>query len=239
MSSLKEKLSDIVESVLDAFNLSSNAIEKIISENKDFLKAERKTAEESEEGILALKDYAVNETPKLKEAMLTLADVYEQIYDNRIKRVEQLSLEFITPLEELLVGFEKKKDELEDAQKAKKNLEKARKKLEKEESRPEEKKKPDKLEHAKEMYAEAERTYNKEESEAKIAKEVFQKEKTETMKKVLNSIIDIEETYHKSILDSLKNLKAKASQIDTAKEPKSTEKPEETTEEESEAESQE
>jgi len=213
MSSLKDKLSSMVDSFTDLLHITGDGIQKIIKENKQFLDSELEALEESEEGIQTLKEYALNETPSLKKAVESLATLFSKIMAERSKRIDGLRYKFITPLEELLVVKEKKSEELKEAEKAKKNLEKARKSLQKEKSKPEEKKKPEKLQAAEQAYQQAERNYNKEESEAGVAKVTFNKERIRVFKDILSNIVNIEETYHKNILDEIPDLKAKINAI--------------------------
>ena len=53
----------------------------------------------------------------------------------------------------------------------------------------------------------------KEENDVKVATEKFNKEKLETMQKLLKNMVDIETVFHKKILDSVATVKVKAEAI--------------------------
>ena len=60
----------------------------------------------------------------------------------------------------------------------------------------------------------------KEEDDAKVAAEAFNKEKLETMQKVIKNMVDIETVFHKKILDSVATVGAKADAIKVEEESK-------------------
>ena len=60
----------------------------------------------------------------------------------------------------------------------------------------------------------------KEENDAKVAAEAFNKEKLETMQKVIKNMVDIETVFHKKILDSVATVGAKADAIKVEEESK-------------------
>lgn len=214
MSGIKEKLASFVDTVADKLNITSNAIEDLIKENKQYIKAEKELSDEAEEGIQALKQYAMSESPSLKTAVTALADAYENMERSRMEKTEKLELQFIKPLEELLIGFEKRKEELKEAKKARKDFDKVKKKLEKEKSKPGEKQKPEKIKDLEVEYEEKERVCNKEDSEAKLATEEFNKKKLQTLKDIINSIVLIQEDFHEAAVDDFREVKTKADQID-------------------------
>ncbi|MGV9172046.1 MAG: hypothetical protein ACOC35_05720 [Promethearchaeia archaeon] len=112
-------LNNIVDTISSAMGIATNKIEEIIDENKDYLEVEKNLAKEHKEGIEALKKYANVETPSLKEAMSSLAGMYENVAQARKEKVEELQKRFITPMNELLEKFKTKKKELEEAERPK------------------------------------------------------------------------------------------------------------------------
>lgn len=220
---MSKYLKSLVDTISSAIGIATNKIEEVISENKDYLDVEQKLAKEHKEGIEALKEYGNVETPSLKDAMNSLAGMYETVAQAREEKVEELQQNFISPMNELLEKFKTKKKELEEAEDAKKDYEKAQKKLDKLESKPEEKQKPEKISAAKVALEEAKKKYEKEEAEAKKATEKFNKEKLETMKSVLSDLTEAEKKFHQKALGLLETVRKKAEAIDVEKESKISE----------------
>ena len=206
MSKIRDKLKSVVDSIADAVSSSSSAIEEVIKENKQYLDSFLRVDKESKEGINALKKYAEVETPALKTVVLTLAKTYESLEEARKEKIAKLQANFITPLEELLDAFKKRQEELKNVEKTKKEFDKAEKKYEKEKSKPEEKKDAIKIEEAKELYEKAKKDFEREGKEDEIANKKFDIEKSETFKKILNNIVNIEKDFHEKMLQKIKPL---------------------------------
>lgn len=224
MSKLKEKISDIVDAISDAFNMSSNAIEKVIKENKEYLEAELEFADESQEGVEALENYAENETPGLQEIITNLAETYKQIQNARKEKVKNLGDHFINPLNDLLEKFNIKKAELKDVEKAKKSLEKARKKFNKESYKPAEKRNDEKLQKLKAELDEVEQEYSNEEYEAKVATQTFNRKKIDVITKVLKKIVEIQRNFFQEGLNRFLSLEKKVENLSIEEEYKASEK---------------
>ena len=222
MSKLREKLKSVVDTISDAVSSSSNAIAEIIKENKQYLDSFSGVAKESLEGINALKTYAELETPALKTVISTLARTYESLEEARKEKIEKLQANFIIPLEELLVAFKKRQEEIKNVEKTKKELDKAEKKYEKEKSKPEEKKDAVKLEAAKELYEETKLDFEREDKDSEIANKKFDTEKSETFKKILNNIVNIEKDFHNKMLQKIKTLGEKTSVKEAVEKTEST-----------------
>ncbi len=214
MSKIRDKLKNVVGSIADAVSSSSSAIEEVIKENKQYLDSFSSVAKESEEGINALKRYAEIEIPGLKTVVSTLAKTYESLEEARKEKIAKLQANFITPLEELLVAFKKRQEELKNVEKAKKELDKAEKKYEKEKSKPEEKKDAAKTELMKGLYEEAKMDFERIDKESEIANKKFNTEKSEAFKKILNNIVNIEKDFHTKMLQKIKNLGEKTSTVE-------------------------
>lgn len=223
MSKLREKLKSVVDTISDAVSSSSNAIADIIKENKQYLDSFSRVAKESLEGINALKTYAELETPALKTVVSTLARTYESLEEARKEKIEKLQANFIIPLEELLVAFKKRQEEIKNVEKTKKELDRAEKKYEKEKSKPEEKKDAVKLEAAKELYEETKLDFEREDKDSEIANNKFETEKSETFKKILKNIVNIEKDFHNKMLQKIKTLEEKTSTTNVKKAVEKTE----------------
>ena len=211
MSKIRDKLKSVVDTITDAVSRSSNAIAEVIKENKQYLDSFSRVVKESEEGINSLNKYAEIETPALKTVISKLAKTYESLEEARKEKIAKLQTNFITPLEELLVAFKKRQEEIKNVEKTKKELDKAEKKYEKEKSKPEEKKDDVKIEEAKELYEKARKDFEREDKEDEIANKKFDTEKSETFKKILNNIVNIEKDFHNKMLQKIKTLEEKTS----------------------------
>ena len=211
MSKIRDKLKSVVDTITDAVSRSSSAIAEVIKENKQYLDSFSRVVKESEEGINSLNKYAEIETPALKTVISKLAKTYESLEEARKEKIAKLQTNFITPLEELLVAFKKRQEEIKNVEKTKKELDKAEKKYEKEKSKPEEKKDDVKIEEAKELYEKAKKDFEREDKEDEIANKKFDTEKSETFKKILNNIVNIEKDFHNKMLQKIKTFEEKTS----------------------------
>ncbi|MFX0010565.1 MAG: hypothetical protein ACFE9R_09640 [Candidatus Hermodarchaeota archaeon] len=123
-------------------------------------------------------------------------------------------------MNDLLISLQKLQTEQNEAQKAAKEVEKAEKSLNKVQNKPKEKLKPNELQTAELELKAAKEKATKEENDAKLAAESFNKEKLETMQKVIKNLVDIETVFHKKILDSVATVGAKADAIKVEEESK-------------------
>jgi len=213
MTTVIEKISNFLDNILEFLNLSQNAIENVVVENRDYINAEMNVVKKSEKGIDALKEFAKTEEPSLSDALSTLAETYEALENARREKVEKLNLQFIKPLEDLLVSFKTKERELDEAGKAEKKLDKVKRKLEKENAKPEDKKDPVGLNVLKKKHEDALKDYEREENQAKIAIDAFKKEKMETIKKILVDIVEIQKDFHQKMINKIENLEQKTTAI--------------------------
>ncbi|MFX0008127.1 MAG: BAR domain-containing protein [Candidatus Hermodarchaeota archaeon] len=204
----------------DALGITSNKISELIKESKQYIDAIENVTKEIKKTIAALKSYAETETPSLGQAVGSLASTFEIIEKESTEKVKRLQEEYITPLNELLISLEKLQTEQRESQKAMKDLEKAEKHLSKVQSKPKEKLKPNEMQTAETELKVAKEKLAKEEADVKVAAEDFNKIKLETMQKILKNMVDIENIFHKKILDSITNVEAKADAIKVEEESK-------------------
>ena len=149
-----------------------------------------------------------------------MASTFEIIEKESMEKVKKLREEYIAPLSDLLINLQKIQNEQSEAQKATKELEKAEKHLSKVQSKPKEKLKPNEIETAETEVKNAKEKATKEESEAKVANEEFNKSKLETMQTIIKNIVEIETVFHKKILDSVATVKVNAEAIKVDEESK-------------------
>ncbi|MFX1243321.1 MAG: BAR domain-containing protein, partial [Promethearchaeota archaeon] len=203
-----------------ALGITSNKISELIKESKQYIDAIENVTKEIKKTIAALKSYAETETPSLGQAVGSLASTFEIIEKESTEKVKRLQEEYITPLNELLISLEKLQTEQRESQKAMKDLEKAEKHLSKVQSKPKEKLKPNEMQTAETELKVAKEKLAKEEADVKVAAEDFNKIKLETMQKILKNMVDIENIFHKKILDSITTVEAKADAIKVEEESK-------------------
>ncbi|MDX1798736.1 MAG: hypothetical protein R3255_08810 [Candidatus Lokiarchaeia archaeon] len=204
----------------DALGITSNKISELIKESEHYIDAIENVTKEIKKTITALKSYAETETPSLGQAVGSLASTFEIIEKESTEKVKRLQEEYITPLNELLISLEKLQTEQKESQKAMKDLEKAEKHLSKVQSKPKEKLKPNEIQTAETELKAAKEKLTKEEADVKVAAEDFNKIKLETMQKILKNMVDIENIFHKKILDSITTVEAKADAIKVEEESK-------------------
>ncbi len=209
-----------LDNVSNALGITNNKISEIIKESNRYINAEENVSKEIKEAVTALKSYAETETPSLGQAINSLADTFQIIETERLEKVTKLRDEYINPLNELLINLKKLQTEQSEAEKAAKELEKAEKSLSKKKSKPKEKLKPNEIELAESKLKAAKEKVAKEENDAKLATEEFNRSKLETMQNVLKKIVDIEKGYHEKILQSIEKLKEKAEIIKIEEESK-------------------
>jgi DNA repair exonuclease SbcCD ATPase subunit len=209
-----------VDNLTNALGITSNKINEIIKESNQYINTLENVAKEVKKTVAVLESYAETETPSLGQAIGSLASTFDIIEKENGEKVKRLREEYIAPLNDLLISLQKLQTEQSEAQKAAKEVEKAEKSLNKVQNKPKEKLKPNELQNAETELKAAKEKAAKEENDAKVAAEAFNKEKLETMQKVIKNLVDIETVFHKKILDSVATVGAKADAIKVEEESK-------------------
>ena len=209
-----------VDNLSNAMGITSNKISEIIKESNQYINALENVAKEVKKTVAVLESYAETETPSLGQAISSLASTFDIIEKENGEKVKRLREEYIAPLNDLVISLQKLQTEQSEAQKAAKEVEKAEKSLTKVQNKPKEKLKPNELQTAEMELKTAKEKAAKEEDDAKVAAEAFNKEKLETMQKVIKNMVDIETVFHKKILDSVATVGAKADAIKVEEESK-------------------
>ena len=209
-----------VDNLSNAMGITSNKISEIIKESNQYINALENVAKEVKKTVAVLESYAETETPSLGQAISSLASTFDIIEKENGEKVKRLREEYIAPLNDLVISLQKLQTEQSEAQKAAKEVEKAEKSLTKVQNKPKEKLKPNELQTAEMELKTAKEKAAKEEDDAKVAAEAFNKEKLETIQKILKSLVDIETVYHKKILDSIADVGIKADAIKVEEESK-------------------
>jgi len=209
-----------MDNITNALGITSNKISELIKESNQYINAEENVTKEIKKTVTALKAYAETETPSLGQAVSSLASTFETIEKENEEKVKRLREEYITPLNDLLIGLQKLQTEQNEGEKATRELEKAEKHLSKVQSKPKEKLKPNEMQTAETGLKTAKDNASKEQSNVKVATEEFNKMKLEKMQILLKNMVDIQTIHHKKILDSVATVKIKADAINVEEESK-------------------
>ncbi len=209
-----------MDNITNALGITSNKISELIKESNQYINAEENVTKEIKKTVTALKAYAETETPSLGQAVSSLASTFETIEKENEEKVKRLREEYITPLNDLLIGLQKLQTEQNEGEKATRELEKAEKHLSKVQSKPKEKLKPNEMQTAETGLKTAKDNASKEQSNVKVATEEFNKMKLEKMQILLKNMVDIQTIHHKKILDSVATVKVKADAIKVEEESK-------------------
>ena len=90
-----DKLKEAVTSVTDQMKIGSAPMEPVLKENRQMLEAELKLSFESAQGIQAIKDYAQEETPGLKGALISISGALNAIEEDRKNLVKRIRFGFV------------------------------------------------------------------------------------------------------------------------------------------------
>ncbi|MHA1916151.1 MAG: BAR domain-containing protein [Promethearchaeota archaeon] len=211
-----------MDNLSNSLGLTSNKISELVKESNRYISAEENVTKDISKTVTALKSYADTETPSLGEAISSLATTFEVIESERKEKVKKLREQYIAPLNELITQLKTLQTEQEESAKAAKEVEKAEKSLTKAQGKAKEKLKPGEIENAETALKAAKQKAEKEEGDVKTATEEFNKAKLEKMQSILQSMVEIEKTYHEKILTAISGVKQKADAINIEEESKVT-----------------
>ena len=209
-----------VDNLTKTLGITTNKIDDLIKGSNQYITALENLTREVKKTIDALEAYAESETPSLGQAINSLASTFDIIEKDNTEKVKRLREEYIEPLNGLLSSLKTLETEQTQAEKTYKELEKAEKHLSKVQSKPKEKLKPNEIETAEAALNTAKDAATKEEADVKSATQAFNKEKLETIQKILKNMVDIETVYHKKVLDSITDVGTKADAIKVEEESK-------------------
>jgi len=209
-----------VDNLTKTLGITTNKIDDLIKGSNQYITALENLTREVKKTIDALEAYAESETPSLGQAINSLASTFDIIEKDNTEKVKRLREEYIEPLNGLLSSLKTLETEQTQAEKTYKELEKAEKHLSKVQSKPKEKLKPNEIETAEAALNTAKDAATKEEADVKSATQAFNKEKLETIQKILKNMVDIETVYHKKVLDSIADVGTKADAIKVEEESK-------------------
>ncbi|MBN2150360.1 MAG: hypothetical protein JW839_02825 [Candidatus Lokiarchaeota archaeon] len=218
MPSFFDKLKGGVSDVFAKLANQDAELKNAIDENKDFLDASSKLAKESTEAIDALKAFATNETPAVKEAYIAVSEVLATIEKSRTELVAKLETQFLGPLMKLADEYKKVSKATKEDESSAKDLKNAMQDLEKLKKKPAEKVKPGEVTQAEmKVTAAQNKASTDHESLAKITEE-YAKLKVATLKEVIQTLVILEGEFYQIASSMLDGTKATIAAINVEKE---------------------
>jgi hypothetical protein len=196
MPSFIDKLKGGVVDIYSKLANQNAELNKVILENKEFLDTSLKLVKESTDAISALKAFAANETPAIKDACVTVSEVLGTIEKSRTDLVTKLHAQFLGPLNKLAEEWKKVGNASKEDESSAKNLEKAKQDLDKAKKKPADKLKPGEVEQGEtKVKATQEKAAKDHESMVKVTGD-FAQLKVSTLKDVLQSLVILEGEFY-------------------------------------------
>lgn len=207
--SFKNKVKGFIDNISSKLRTRTTAIEHVIKINNQYIDTELTLIKDSQEGIIALKNYADTESIELENAISSLKLTFKGIEALKREKIEKLRKKFIIPLQEILDDYNALTVKLNEADKAEKAAERLRIKYDRKKT----KKSQEGLEETEFLLREAQDKYELLSTEVKEITESLSKEKINKLLTILTDRIDIEKFFSeksveliKSILDRYKTL---------------------------------
>ncbi len=214
LDKLKGGFSDIVAKLANQ----DAQLRTAISENKEFLDTSLKLVKESTEAIDALKAFAANETPAVKEAYIAVSEVLGTIEKSRTELVTKLQAQFLAPLNKLADEYKKVASATKEDESAARNLKNAQQDLEKAKKKPAEKLKPGEVTQAEmKVTAAQNKSATDHETLTKVTGE-FAQIKVTTLKEVIQTLVILESEFYQIASSMLNGTKDKINSINIQKE---------------------
>ena len=207
--SFKNKVKGFIDNISSKLRTRTTAIEHVIKINNQYIDTELTLIKDSQEGIIALKNYVDTESIELENAISSLKLTFKGIEALKREKIEKLRKKFIIPLQEILDDYNALTVKLNEVDKAEKAAERLRIKYDRKKT----KKSQEGLEETEFLLREAQDKYELLSTEVKEITESLSKEKINKLLTILTDRIDIEKFFSeksveliKSILDRYKTL---------------------------------
>jgi hypothetical protein len=214
LDKLKGGFSDIVAKLANQ----DAQLRTAILENKEFLDTSLKLVKESTEAIDALKAFAANETPAVKEAYIAVSEVLGTIEKSRTELVTKLQAQFLAPLNKLADEYKKVANATKEDESAAKNVKNATQDLEKAKKKPAEKLKPGEVTQCEmKVTAAQDKAKTDHDTLAKVTGE-FAQIKVTTLKEVIQTLVILESEFYQIASSMLNGTKDKINSINIQKE---------------------
>lgn len=204
--SLKDKVKELIESISSKLITRSTAIDHVININNRFIETELKLIKDLQDGIIALKNYADTESIELESVISEMKLTFKSIEKIREEKIEQLKNKVITPLQEILDGYNALTLKFKEVEKARRAVEKEQRNVVKKQKKTS----PGDLEEAQFLLKDAQSKCEIIEEKAEEMSKLFNKEKTEKIFSVLKSRIDVEKEFFKKALETIESVIGKS-----------------------------
>ncbi len=204
--SLKDKVKELIESISSKLITRSTAIDHVININNRFIETELKLIKDLQDGIIALKNYADTESIELESVISEMKLTFKSIEKIREEKIEQLKNKVITPLQEILDGYNALTLKFKEVEKARRAIEKEQRNVVKKQKKTS----PGDLEEAQFLLKDAQSKCEIIEEKAEEMSKLFNKEKTEKIFSVLKSRIDVEKEFFKKALETIESVIGKS-----------------------------
>ena len=202
----KDKLKNSIESVSDKLQVMGTSLTKVIKTSKDSVSSNEKLSKEKTEEISALKVLMEESSGNTKEIADSLSSLFANIEVKRLEMVQELSVQYIKPMEGLVQDWLQLQDIIKDEEKAVKHHQKAKNTLEKKHQKFDktpEKMKPGEIDSAATNVANAFDVLKLKQEEKVKATEEYEQKKTAVMTEALTNSIKIEGKFHQNAVNSL------------------------------------
>ena len=200
--SFKNKVKGFIDNISSKLRTKTTAIEHVIKINNQYIDTELKLINDSQDGIIALKNYADTESYELENAISSLKLTFKGIETLKKEKIEKLRKKFIIPLQEILDGYNALTVKLNEADKAEKTAERLRIKFDRKKT----KKSQVDLEESEFLLRDAQDKYEILKSEVEDMTESLSKEKMDRLLTILKGRIDIEKSFSEKSLELIKSI---------------------------------
>ena len=194
----------LLKKISDIFSGASTELEEIINRYKEYLEMEEQLLGKAKKGFQQLNNYVIKNIEASIDKRHEVEQIYNAIENRRRDKIQAYKSKLIKPLEKLVMGYEQRQKEFEEAKKAEEKYNDLKKDYEKLKAKAPGEVDEKKLNKAEEKYLSAKETFEKEESEASTANRNFEKEKEHTMRDIVNNIIALEDNYFGPISEKIK-----------------------------------
>jgi len=203
--SFKNKVKGFIDNISSKLRTKTTAIEHVIKINNQYIDTELKLINDSQDGIIALKNYADTESYELENAISSLKLTFKGIETLKKEKIEKLRKKFIIPLQEILDGYNALTVKLSEADKAEKAAERLQMKFDRKKT----KKSLVDLEETEFLLREAQDKYEILSTEVEEMTESLSKEKIDKLLTILRGRIDIEKSFSEKSLELIKSILAR------------------------------
>ena len=200
--SFKNKVKGFIDNISSKLRTRTTALENVIKINNQYIDTELKLINDSQDGIIALKNYADTESIELENAISSLKLTFKGIEALKNEKIEKLRKKFIIPLQEILDDYNAFTLKLNEADKAEKTAERLQMKFDRKKT----KKSQENMEETEFLLREALDKYEILSTEVEEMTESLSKEKIDKLLTILRGRIDIEKSFSEKSLELIESI---------------------------------